>query len=237
MTAARIAANLASVRDRMADAARRSGRRADDVTLVAVTKYAQIDQVLALLDAGCRDLGESRPQELWHKADELDKLRADSDVRWHLVGPLQRNKARRTLPYVSLIHSVESWRLLEAIDRLASERGRPTAVLLEANVSGEAAKHGFAPEELPPLVDRLPALAHVHVRGLMTIAGLSGVADEARREFARLRKLRDEMRARTSGASPERVAFEELSMGMSGDFEIAIEEGATLVRVGSALFE
>ena len=237
MTAARISANLASVRDRIAEAARRSGRLSEDVTLVAVTKYAQIEQVLALVDAGVRDLGESRPQELWHKADELDKLRVDSEVRWHLVGPLQRNKARRTLPYVSLIHSVESWRLLEAIDRLASERGRPTAVLLEVNTSGEAAKHGFAPEELPPLADRLPTLEQVCVRGLMTIAGFAGGADEARREFARLRELRDEMRARTSGAPPGRVAFDELSMGMSGDFEIAIEEGATMVRVGSALFE
>jgi hypothetical protein len=237
MTAARISANLASVRDRIAEAARRSGRLPENVTLVAVTKYAQIEQVLALVDAGVRDLGESRPQELWHKADELDKLRVDSEVRWHLVGPLQRNKARRTLPYVSLIHSVESWRLLEAIDRLASERGRPTAVLLEVNTSGEAAKHGFAPAELPPLADRLTALEHVRVRGLMTIAGLADGTEKTRREFARLRELRDEMRAQTSGAPPERVAFDELSMGMSGDFEIAVEEGATLVRVGSALFE
>lgn len=223
---ARIADNVAQVRGRIADAAIRSGRTANQVTLVAVTKYVLADAVRPLVAAGCLDLGESRPQQLWDKAAAL----ADLPVRWHLIGHLQRNKVRRTLPLVSMAHSIDSPRLLAAIDEEAT---RPIPVLLEVNVSGESAKHGFAPEQVEPFLAELASYRNIAVRGLMCMAGLEGGPDDARREFAALRQLRDRLRPHC----PPNVTLDELSMGMSGDYEIAIEEGATLVRVGSALFE
>jgi PLP dependent protein len=224
--AARIADNVAQVRGRIADAAARSGRTAGQITLVAVTKYVSADMVRPLAAAGCLDLGESRPQQLWEKAAAL----ADLPIRWHLVGHLQRNKVRRTLPLVSMIHSVDSPRLLAAID---AECSRPLPVLLEVNTSGEAAKHGFPPETIEPFLAELAGYRNVAVRGLMCMASLEGGLDTARRDFAALRELRDRLRTNC----PPGVAINELSMGMSGDFEVAIEEGATIVRIGSALFE
>lgn len=224
-----LAGNLARIRQRIADAALANGRAADSVTLVAVTKYVEPPLARALLEAGCLDLGESRPQELWRKAEAL----AGQPVRWHLIGHLQRNKLARTLPLVSLIHSADSMRLIEAIDAEAAALPRPMPILLEVNVSGEAAKHGFAPDELAPLGPRLATLAHVEVRGLMCMAGRDSDPDQARREFERLRLLRDRLR----DDWPDRMHLDELSMGMSGDFQAAIAEGATLVRIGSSLFE
>lgn len=222
----RIAENVAQVRGRIVDAAARSGRTASEVTLVAVTKYVSADVVRPLVAAGCFDLGESRPQQLWDKAAVL----ADLPIRWHLIGHLQRNKVRRTLPLVSLAHSIDSPRLLSAIDE---ESSRPLPVLLEVNVSGESAKHGFTPDAIEPFLTQLAGYKNVAVRGLMCMAGLEGGPDDARREFAALRQLRDRLRP----CCLPGVTLDELSMGMSGDYEIAIEEGATLVRVGSALFE
>ena len=225
----RIAENMAHVRERIAAAAVRAGRRPDEVTLVAVSKYVGVDEAQALLAAGCRDLGESRPQELWRKAEALGA----SAIRWHLIGHLQRNKVARTLPLVSLLHSGDSLRLLEAVDAENAAQGRVTPALLEINVSGDATKHGFRPDEVDPLGETLAALNGVQIRGLMAMAGLEGSPDDARREFAQLRELRDRLQTAWCG----RFKLAELSMGMSGDFEIAIEEGATLVRVGSLLFE
>jgi PLP dependent protein len=227
-----ISENLAGVRQRIAAAAARSGRAADDVTLVAVTKYVSAEVVRPLVAAGCLDLGESRPQLLWEKAASL----ADLPIRWHLIGHLQRNKVRRTLPLVTMIHSVDSARLLAAVDEEqgTGDEGRETVpVLLEVNVSGEAAKHGFGAEEIEPLLAELAGYRNIAVRGLMCMAGLEGGMESARRDFAALRQLRDRLRPRC----PAGVALDDLSMGMSGDFEAAIEEGATIVRVGSALFE
>ncbi|HUY31837.1 MAG TPA: YggS family pyridoxal phosphate-dependent enzyme [Pirellulales bacterium] len=226
----RIADNLRVVLGRMAEAARRGGRSADDVRLVAVTKYVGPGEALALVAAGCHDLGESRPQQLWRKAAALKT----AGVAWHLIGHLQRNKVARTLPLVSLVHSGDSLRLLEALDaEVACAKGDPLPVLLEVNVSGDAAKHGLAPGELEPLADSLARLPRIEIQGLMAMAGREGNLDDARREFAALRQLRDELRAAWAGRWP----LDELSMGMSGDYEVAIEEGATLVRVGSALFQ
>jgi hypothetical protein len=146
---------------------------------------------------------------------------------------MQRNKVERTLPLVSLIHSVDSLRLAESIDAAAGKLDRRVPVLLEVNISGEPAKHGFAPVEIEPLASRLADLAHLEIRGLMCMAGLEGGGDESRRDFAGLRSLRDRLQA----SCPASFRLPELSMGMSGDYEIAIEEGATIVRVGSALFE
>lgn len=221
--------NLDHVRQRIADAARASGRIADAVTLVAVTKYVDPSLAQALAEAGCLDLGESRPQELWRKAEAL----ADHAIRWHLIGHLQRNKIARTLPLVSLIHSADSMRLIEAVEQEAASLPRPMPILLEVNVSGDAAKHGFLPDELPPLGPRLEPLACVEVRGLMCMAGRESDPAQARREFERLRLLRDRLRT----LWPDRLRLDELSMGMSGDFEAAIAEGATLVRIGSSLFD
>jgi PLP dependent protein len=237
--ALRIAENLAAVRGRIAESAARSGRRADDITLVAVTKYVGIEKIRTLVKAGCRDLGEARPQQLWDRAEVL----ADLPVRWHLIGHLQRNKVRRTLPLLGMIHSVDSLRLAAAIDEaLDCGAGVPPAasnpavclpVLLEVNISGEAAKHGFAPGELGPMLSQLASLPRLEVRGLMCMAGLEGDLAEARRQFAATRELRDRLRQ----DCPVEIRLDELSMGMSGDYEAAIEEGATMVRVGSALFE
>jgi pyridoxal phosphate enzyme (YggS family) len=225
----RLKDNVAEVRRRMAAAAARAGRRAEDVRLVGVTKYVGPEVIRALVAADCCDLGESRPQQLWERAAEL----RDLSIRWHLIGHVQRNKVERTLPLVAMIHSVDSLRLAEAIDAAADKLDRTVPVLLEVNISREPAKHGFAAEEIEPLLPKLIALAHIEIRGLMCMAGLEGGGDEARRDFAALRTLRDRLQARC----PATVRLDELSMGMSGDYEIAIEEGATIVRVGSALFE
>lgn len=228
MAASRIVANLADVQGRIAAAATQAGRRPEAVRLVAVTKYVDADMTRMLVDAGCRDMGEARPQQLWDKAAAL----ADLGIRWHLIGHLQRNKVRRTLPLVHLLHSGDSLRLLEEVDAERASQPAPLPVLLEVNVSGDAAKHGFAPDDVAPLAEALTKLTHLDVRGLMCMAGLEGNADDARREFAALRDLRDRLRREWSG----RYTLDELSMGMSGDFEAAVAEGSTLVRVGSALF-
>jgi pyridoxal phosphate enzyme (YggS family) len=234
----RLLDNLSEVRRRIEDAARRSGRLADAVTLVAVTKYVGDSIVRELVEAGCNDLGESRPQALWTKAstlaDSLGKAGQGSPAfRWHLVGHLQRNKIEQTLPLVNLIHSADSLRLLEAIDAAAHEQGQRTPVLIEVNVSSDEAKHGFSPAEVEPLLPALAALQNVEVRGLMCMAAREGNIDVARRNFADLRNLRD----RLAQSAPPNVSLSELSMGMSGDFEVAIEQGATIVRIGSAIFE
>lgn len=226
--AARIAENVAETRQRIATAAARAGRPADAVTLVAVTKYVGVDEIRAVVAAGCQDLAESRPQQLWDRAGAL----ADSALRWHMVGHLQRNKVRRTLPLVHLVHSVDSLALIEAIDRIAGELAVRSGLLVEVKISGEESKTGLGPEALEPLLEQAARYPNVEIRGLMGMAALEGGPGTARRNFAQLRELRDRLRPRV----PEGVSLDELSMGMSGDYEEAILEGATLVRVGSALF-
>jgi pyridoxal phosphate enzyme (YggS family) len=227
--ALRIRENVALVRGKMAEAAARSGRTPEAVRLVAVTKSAGEAEIRALVEAGCLVLGESRPQHLWDKAARL----ADLPVRWHLVGHLQRNKVRRTLPLIEMLQSADSATLAAAVERSAAELSLRVPVLLEVNVSGEAAKHGFAPDAVARCLEELARLEHIEVRGLMCMAALEGGLAAARRDFAALRQLRDRLR----DTCPEGICLEDLSMGMSGDYEVAIEEGATIVRVGSALFE
>jgi pyridoxal phosphate enzyme (YggS family) len=219
-----LAERVASVRSRIADACQRAGREPSSVTLVAVTKTVS-PEVATIAAEFVPDLAESRPQELWKKAAVLPQ------ARWHLIGHLQRNKIERTVPLVTLIHSVDSERLLEALAAFGVESGKPVPVLLEVNCSREAAKGGFSVESLPGLADKLTSLTGVSVRGLMTMAAYSENPEDARPTFAELRRLRDDFRSRTGLGLPD------LSMGMSGDFEIAIEEGATLVRIGTTLFE
>ena len=227
-TTALLTENLRRIRDRIEAACTRSGRAGSEVTLVAVTKYAELDWVRALVDLGVTELGESRPQQLVSRAEELP-----SHVHWHLIGHLQRNKVESILPSVDRIHSVDSVRLIEAINKAAQKLDLRPRLLLEVNVSGELSKDGFDPAELLlawPAICRLESIA---VGGLMTMAPLNDHADAARPVFRALRELRD----RLSEASGGVCRLPELSMGMSGDFEIGIEEGATLIRVGGGLFE
>lgn len=224
-----IAANVARIRERIADAAKAAGRDPAEITLVAVSKYVDAGTAALLVDADCHSLGEARPQQLWEKAAAQEL----AGVEWHLIGRLQRNKIRRTLPLVTLIHSVDSERLLAAIDEEAVSLGMTSRVLLEVNCSGDAAKQGFTSDEVRALLPALSNYPHVEVAGLMTMAALDGDSAVAHANFAALRTLRDEL----SNTAPPNVNLRELSMGMSGDFEIAVAEGATIVRIGSSLFE
>jgi pyridoxal phosphate enzyme (YggS family) len=228
-SADRICRNLDCVRERIAAAATRSGRTADSVRLVGVTKYVNSELAGLLFALGVLDLGESRPQELWSKVAAL----IDLAPTWHLIGHLQSNKVRRTLQTQPLIHSADSTRILENISREAQLLGLTSELLLEVNISGDRTKHGLAPGEIEPLLPRFASLPNITVSGLMTMAAREGDPDRTRREFAALRELRD----RLAPVCPPEISLRELSMGMSGDYEVAIEEGATIVRVGSALFE
>jgi pyridoxal phosphate enzyme (YggS family) len=223
-----LADRLAAVEDRLCRACACAGRMRSDLTLVAVTKSVKVE-VAALLPAlGLLDLGENRPQELWHKAAVLP-----SAVRWHLIGHLQRNKVERTLPLVHLVHAVDSVRLLTALDEEAGRRGVDVRALLEVNASREAAKQGFAPEEVPGLAPVLTGLRRVRIEGLMTMAAHEEDPQRCRPTFVLLRQLRDQLQVAVGAAHRLR----QLSMGMSNDFEVAVEEGATLVRLGTVLFE
>lgn len=219
---------LSAVEERLDAACRRASRDRAEVTLVAITKTVPTEVAAALLELGVLELGENRPQELWRKAAALPAA-----IHWHLVGHLQRNKIERTLPLVCLIHSVDSWRLLQALEQEAARQPRTMPVLLEVNASGEASKHGFTPAELPALVPAISSLQHIHVRGLMTMAALEEDPEKCRPAFASLRQLRDGLGKQLS---PPHL-LEHLSMGMSNDFEVAIEEGATLVRLGTVLLD
>jgi len=217
---------LLAVEERLTAACHRCGRARPDVTLVAVTKTISPQLAALLPDVGVIDLGESRPQELWRKAAVL------SSVRWHMIGHLQSNKIERTLPLTHLIHGVDSVRLLHALDAEAGRQQRTIAVLLQFNTSDEASKHGFAVADVDELADVIPTLTHVHVRGLMTMAAFQE-AEACRPCFSLLRQVRDRLRSRLA----EPHILEHLSMGMTNDFEIAVEEGATLVRLGTILFD
>ena len=216
-----LAERLATVWGRVADACAKSGRDPAGVTVVAVTKSVSARVATA---CGVADLGENRPQSLWAKAETVPA------VRWHLIGHLQRNKLDRTVPLVALVHSVDSPRLLEALDAFGRKRGVPVPVLLEVNCSREAAKGGFDPAALPAVGDSLVSLTGVRCDGLMTLAAYDLAPEACRPTFAELRQLRDTLRAATGLPLPH------LSMGMSNDYAVAVEEGATLIRPGTALF-
>ena len=221
-----IAAGLAAVRARIAAAERAAGRPPGSVRLVAVSKKMTVDDVRAALAAGQVDLGESYGQELRDKRAAL--AAAPAPPRWHFIGPLQANKVKYVAGHVALVHSVDSVELVDELER----RGADQACLVQVNVAGEVQKRGVAPEGLPALLDRFAALAHLRCEGLMTVPPLADAPDRARPHFAALRALRDREAAR---ARP-RVDLRELSMGMSHDLEVAVAEGATLVRVGTAIF-
>ncbi len=216
---------LEAIRTRVQAACGRVGRSPESVTLIGVTKTVGHEVAQALVELGVADLGENRPQELWRKSDLV------SGARWHVIGHLQRNKVERTVGLSSLIHSVDSERLLEAIEAEAKRIGKQTAVLLEVNCSGEEAKHGFTPEAVLAFTSNLKPLHFVRIEGLMTMAALADDPEAARPAFRRLAGLQKELRQVLGDQHP----LNQLSMGMSGDFEVAIEEGATHIRLGTVL--
>ncbi|CAN5652223.1 YggS family pyridoxal phosphate-dependent enzyme [soil metagenome] len=220
-----IAARLEFIHSRIAAAAQSSGRQASAIELIAVSKTHPAETVREAFEAGQIVFGENKVQELLGKAPLLP-----SAVRWHLIGHLQKNKIRKVLPQVELIHGVDSLELAREIDRIAAELGLFPRALLEVNVSAEASKFGFQPELLKSQLGEILALPRLQVEGFMTIAPYVEEPAEARPFFVALRTLRDELAVEAG------IPFSTLSMGMSGDFEVAIEEGATLVRVGTAIF-
>jgi len=214
-----IRANLERVRERIARAAERAGRRGEDVLLIAVSKTVEVEKIREAIAAGVPALGENRVQEARGKIAELGR-----PVPWHLIGHLQTNKVKEALSLFDLIHSIDRLELARECERRANDRGRPVDVLLEVNVAGEASKGGVAPDAVAETLDEISGLGHLRVRGLMAIPPPVERAEDARQWFQALRKL------------GERHGLAELSMGMSADFEVAIEEGATMVRVGTAIF-
>jgi pyridoxal phosphate enzyme (YggS family) len=225
MDSAQVAERVHEVRERIERARVRAGR-SDPVTLVAVTKTHPADAVRAVQAAGVADVGENRVQELEEKVGEVGR----GTVGWHLIGHLQRNKAGKALPLFDLIHSLDSPRLAEALSAEAVKRGVEVRALVQVNASGEGTKGGFEPDALVDAVARIARMPGVEVAGLMTMAPFTGDEAVVRGAFRRTRELLDEAARRVP------VMGRQLSMGMSNDFEIAVEEGSTLVRVGSVLF-
>lgn len=220
-----IAENLERVQAQIAEAAKKSGRALSDIELVAISKTHEAEKVRTAFDAGQQLFGESRVQEARAKIPLLP-----SALRWHFVGRLQKNKVRHALPLFELFHSVDSLELGRDMNRIAEEEGLHPRVLLEVNVAGEGSKIGFAPDALRAQMEALLELPRLTIEGLMTIPPLAPEAEASRQHFVALRELRDQF------ASQFQVNLPRLSMGMSGDFLVAIEEGATLVRVGTAIF-
>ncbi len=241
----KLAENQRRVKDRIEQACAKARRDPKTVKLVAVTKYVELDIVRHALDLGILDIGESRPQQLNQRAGMMHEFIERKSVlsgrreapgprpRWHMIGHLQRNKVKLVLPWVELIHSVDSLRLAEDLHEQAKKLGRTVDVLLQVNTSGEKSKYGVAVGAVPHLMEHFTEWPNIRLCGLMTMAPLDCTPVELRLYFDRLRDVFDDLKGeKTMGAH-----FKEISMGMSSDFETAIEAGATIVRIGSALFE
>jgi len=220
-----VAENLERVREQIVRAAANSGRSADEVELVAISKTHPADKVREAIEAGQTLFGESRVQEARVKIPELS-----SNLRWHFVGHLQKNKVRQALPLFETIHSVDSLALAQDVNRIAEEEGMYPRVLLEVNVAGEGSKFGFAPDKLREQMEALLELVRLSIEGLMCIPPLAMESEDSRKFFVQVRELRDSLEKQFN------VKLPQLSMGMTQDFPIAIDEGATLVRVGTAIF-
>src|SRR3989440_4536726 len=220
-----IAENLHRVREQIAQAAAKAGRSSDDIELVAISKTHDAEKVREAIEAGQTLFGESRVQEARVKIPELP-----SNLRWHFVGHLQKNKIRHALPLFEMIHSVDSLALAEDINRIAEEDGLHPRVLLEVNVAGEGSKFGFGPDNLRAEMESLLAFSRLSILGLMTIPPIAEEAEASRKYFVQLRELRERLQTEFH------VDLAQLSMGMTQDYAIAVEEGATLVRVGTAIF-
>ena len=220
-------ANLDHVRKLVDEACERSGRDASEVTIVAVSKTKPEEAIMELYEAGHRDFGENYIQELRKKHDDLPK-----DIRWHMIGHLQRNKVKYIAEYIHLIHSVDSYALAETIDKEAAKHNRIIPILIEVNVGGEESKFGVTPEETTVLVEQISHLPNIRIEGLMTSAPYVEDPEEDRACFANLRDLSVDIDSKKI----DNVKVNALSMGMSNDYIVAVEEGSTMVRVGTALF-
>jgi len=220
-----IGENLERVRGQIAQAAQKSGRSPDDIDLVAISKTHDAEKVREAIEAGQSLFGESKVQEARAKIPELP-----SNTRWHFVGHLQKNKIRHALPLFELVHSVDSLALAQEMNRIAEEDGLHPRLLIEVNVAGEGSKFGFQPEKLREEMEALLAFSRLSILGLMCIPPLAEEAEESRRYFVQLRELRDRLQTEFH------VDLAQLSMGMTQDYDVAVEEGATLVRVGTAIF-
>ncbi len=222
-----IADNLQRVQQRIAEAAERSGRAAADITLVAVSKTISVERIQEAISAGVKHLGENRVQEAREKIPQID-----APVTWHMIGHLQRNKAKYAVRLFDMIQSIDNQELAQEVDKRADQVNRVMPVLIEVNTSGEASKFGVAPEQALELARQVDSLPNLQLRGFMTIAVFSEIEQAVRDCFKRLREIYETARTQ----SWERANISVLSMGMSHDFEWAIEEGATMVRIGTAIF-
>ncbi|MCI0525221.1 MAG: YggS family pyridoxal phosphate-dependent enzyme [Acidobacteria bacterium] len=225
-------ARLEAINRRIAAACERAGRQVCEITLVAVSKTVPAARIREAIEAGVRVVGENRVQEAAAKISELKPVSAEFPVQWHLIGRLQSNKARRAVELFDVVHSVDSLKLAERMDGVAGETGKRLPVFIEVNLGGEESKAGVAPDKVLPLCEQITKFANLELIGLMAVPPYLDNPEDARPFFQQLRRLRDE--ARRTGLVSER--FNDLSMGMSNDFEAAIEEGATFIRIGSALF-
>lgn len=221
--------NLARVRQRIVAACQRTGRDPDHIRLLPVSKTVDAARLRIAYDIGCRELGENKVQEARRKAESMADL---TDLRWSVIGHLQTNKSKYVARFASEFQALDNLRVAEALDRRLELEGRQLDVLVQVNTSAEEAKYGLTPDAVPAFIRQLPQFSCLRVRGLMTLALFSADQDRVRPCFVRLRELRDQLR----GQCPNGIAMDTLSMGMSGDFEVAIEEGATVVRVGQAIF-
>ena len=227
-TAEDIARNLETVRSRIAVACRRVGRDPSSVRLLPVSKTVEEHRIRLAYEAGCRALGENKLQEARAKAEAM----ADRDIQWSVIGHLQTNKAKHVARFAAEFQALDSLRVAAALDRRLQIEGRSLDVFVQINSSGEASKYGLTPEDVPAFVKELPAFSALKVKGLMTLAIFSADADRVRRCFRLMRAVQTRLRQ----DAPDGLSFDDLSMGMSGDYEIAVEEGATVVRVGQAIF-
>ena len=228
-SAAQLRANLAAVQERIDKACARSGRDPKEVRLLPVSKTVPEERIRMAYAAGCRFLGENKVQEALEKSEAMADL---TDLKWSLIGHLQSNKAKYVARFAHEFQALDSLKLAGALDRRLQIEGRALDVFVQVNSSGEASKFGLPPEQVLDFVRQLPAYSSLNVRGLMTLALFSPEQDLVRPCFQRMRNLREMLRQ----DAPDSLSFDELSMGMSGDFELAIEEGATVVRVGQAIF-
>ena len=219
--------NLVSVQKNIEESCERAGRNAEDVRLIAVSKTKPIEALKEAYEAGCRDFGENKVQELTEKYEELPK-----DIRWHMIGHLQRNKVKYLVGRVYMIHSVDSVKLAEEISREAVKKNVTVPILVEVNVAGEESKFGTSVREAEMLVREIAALPGISVRGLMTIAPYVEKAEDNRQYFVNLRQLSVDIKKKNI----DNVCMDVLSMGMTGDYTVAVEEGATYVRVGTGIF-
>lgn len=219
--------NLEEVREKIRQACQRSGRREEDVTLISVSKTKPVEMLREAYEAGSRDFGENRVQEIMEKYGQMPE-----DVRWHMIGHLQKNKVRQVIDKAVLIHSVDTVELAEQIEKDAAKRDLTVDILLEVNVAEEESKFGFRTEEVEAAVMKIKEFPHVHIKGLMTIAPFVSNSEDNREVFKKLYQLYVDIRSKNI----DNINMSVLSMGMTGDYEVAVEEGATMIRVGTGIF-